>query len=128
MARFDSAIALAQRLIKKNGQLVTWKTAQKPAPNPTPWNGGPAPLPAIETDVYICFVTEENDKERLLWQALANREVMFGRLPGLMAVKPGLVPSGEDTVIRDGKELRIRSLDVLRPNHQGVLYIIEFYG
>lgn len=126
MSRFDSAIALATRLIKKNGQKVTWQIAKDgpPPDSAQPWKGGEA------TDTtkspYICFVPIKDKETRKLIQALKGTEVPAGNLAGLMAPVTGLTPSLKDVVIRNERVLRIVSIDSIAPNEQTVLWILEF--
>lgn len=126
MSRFDGAIALAKRLIKKNGQLVNWQIAKDGAPADSlkPWIASESP--DVTKPVYICFVPIKDKETRKLIQALKGTEVPGGNLAGLMAPTSGLTPSLKDVVIRSGKVLRIVSIDSIAPNEQTVLWILEF--
>ncbi len=125
MARFDNAIALAVRLIEKNGQTVNW--IAKPVAAPTdpnkPWQGGTQAKP--EHSVVICFVPVEDRRDRNFLDMFAETNIQIGALAGLMA-PVNFEPSNQDVVIRGGKELRIKNANKVAPNEQTVLWIIEF--
>lgn len=127
MARFDRSIALAHRLIKKNGELVQWRQIldARPIDPDKPWLGSKPRQE--EHDVWICFVPVENKDERKLFQYMTGTEIQLGRLAGLMGTV-GFKPTAEDFVIREGEQLRILTLDLLKPNSQSILYTIEFSG
>ena len=127
MARFDSAIKLAQRLIKKNGHVAQWHNLGEIVPLDVekPWLGGETQ--SVIYDVNICFIPVENKDERKLFQYLTGTEVQIGRLAGLMGAV-GFLPTAEDYVMRSGTQLRIKTLDVLKPNNQILMYTIEFSG
>ena len=123
MARFDRQIAMAQRLIQKNGQKVTYRRYPTPVNgNNEPWNGGTnAPT---ESDVFICFVPVRDKDTRKLIAAITGTEVEYGTLAGLMGQVPFTV-SRNDVIVRNGKEIRIVNADILAPNEQQVLNILE---
>ena len=125
--RFDRAIATAQRLIERNGQLVQWRSLENgtPADPDKPWLPGNS-VPT-NTDVYICFVPIKDRATRQFFAELANREVTIGSLAGLMANVP-FDPTLKAVVIRDGIELAIETIDLLSPNGQKILWTIEFKG
>lgn len=126
MARFDRQIATAKRLIKKNGQLVQWRQRTSVADPDQPWLGG-APVDTFH-DVYIAFVSDEqkDDRKSNMYMEAAP-STTIGRIPGLMGAVD-FVPSLEDVVIRDGAELRLVTMDILRPNNQVIMYTLEFEG
>lgn len=124
MGQFDRQIATAQRLIKKNGQLVVWRQAATPAVDGAePWNVATAA--PVDNFVFVCFVPVRDRESRKLIQYLTGTEVESGQTAGLMGAV-GFEPTTKDVVIRDGKTLRIVSLDCLSPNGQKVLWIAEF--
>lgn len=126
MGQFDRAIATAQRLIKKNGQPVTWRKLTEVAANPDePWNGGTNAV--VEHTPFMCFVPAKESATRVFMAYLAGTEVKTGRLAALMGAVD-FTPDAKDVVIRDGVELRIESIDKLSPNGQAVLYMVEFKG
>lgn len=123
--RFDNAIALAKRMIVKNGQVVTWKQVKDTANDAEPWN--PTEAVDVSKKVSICFIPPRDNEWRKLLAYLKGSEVPSGRLAGLMAPQT-FEPNLKDIVVRNGVELRIASIDKLAPNEQTVLYTIEFYG
>lgn len=124
MARFDRQIALAQRLIKKNGQLVKWRSLPDPVTDPLkPWEGGT--VVPVEHDVWICFVPVQTREDVKEFTYLSETEVQIGLTYGLMGNVP-FEPTARDVVIRDGRELRMNWLDLLSPNGQKILWTAEF--
>jgi hypothetical protein len=124
MARFDRAIQTALRLIKKNGQDVTWRQVSDGAPaDPNkPWNPGTS----VNTDrtVRICFLPVDRQTMET-FNFVKGTDVPKGSVMGLMGNVP-FDPNIKDVVLRNGEELRIASLDVLSPNGQKVLYTVIF--
>lgn len=127
MGQFDRQIATAQRLIKKNGQKIVWRKLADATPsNPAePWNGG-TNVP-VEHSPFLCFVPAKESATRVFMAYLAGTEIKTGRLAALMGAVD-FVPDSKDIVVRDGVELRIDSIDVVSPNGQPILYMIEFKG
>ena len=125
MARFDTQIKTALRLIARNGQPVKWRVLLdgEPADPLQPWK--PSQLAAlIEHDVKICFlpITKEM-RETIAY--LRGTEVNTGSTMGYMGAV-SFKPSSKDVVIRDGVELRIENIDILSPNGQVILYTAVF--
>jgi len=124
MGQFDRQIETAKRLIAKNGQTVTWRKAGVDTPDTSkPW------LPAADTptdydNVVICFLPPGRVGQELI-RYLKGTEVTTGSVQGLMSAV-SFEPAANDVVIRDGKTLRIKSIDPLSPNGQIILYTIEF--
>lgn len=123
MGKFDRQIETAKRLISKNGQTVTWRKVGVDTPDPSkPWK--PAADTSTDTDVVICFLPPGRIGQELI-RYLKGTEVTTGSVQGLMSAVD-FEPSANDVVIRDGKTLRIKSIDPLSPNGQIILYTIEF--
>lgn len=124
MARFDSAIALATKLILKNGQAVLWRSIPAAAiPDPLqPWK--PSAAVPVDRPVTICFLPYSRVNFELM-RTLGLSEIQTGTLYGLMAAVD-FVPSPKDVVIRNGQEYRIKGVDTLSPNDQKILYTIDF--
>lgn len=119
MGKFDRQIATAKRLIQKNGQLVQWKRTVKDLSTTNPWEQ--VETEPILNDVYICFLPSTDP-----WiKYIKGTDVTAGALYGLMGQTSFDLSSG-DVVIRDDKELRIKTIDKLSPNGQNILYTIEF--
>jgi len=123
MARFDRAIATAERLIAKNGQAATWRKTTAPVDDPTkPWlNGTPV---VADDDCVICFLPINKEMRDML-TFIRGTEVLGGAVMGLMG-QVEFEPNPTDTVVRDGVVYTINNLDILAPNGQVVLYTIEF--
>ncbi len=124
MGKFDRQIATALKLIEENGQLIKWRIINDPvASDPTtPWILDEAVTE--DKDAYICFLPVD----RWTMQSL-------GFMPGTVipaGLEMGLMGSQEfnpdlkDVVIRDGKELRIDTINILSPNGQPILYTMIF--
>jgi len=124
MARFDRAIATAERLIKRNGQQVTWRSTQRAEVPGKPWQQGEAT--DVDRTVSICFLPI-NQQMKQLWHYLrGTNDVPAGNVQGLMAGNIGFEPKSDDVVLRDGETLRIKTIELLAPNGQRVLYTVEF--
>lgn len=124
MGRFDRQIETAKRLIAKNGQTVTWRKPAATTPDVSkPWLPVAA-LPTDYDDVVICFLPPGRIGEELI-KFVKGSEVTTGSVQGLMA-SVSFEPDAKDIVLRDGKTLRIKSIDPLSPNGQVILYTIEF--
>lgn len=123
MARFDRAIATAQKLIKKNGQVVKWRKTTAPIPDTAkPWlNGEPT---VVDADCVICFLPINKEMREML-MFIRGTEVLGGSVAGLMGAV-GFTPNPIDSVVRDGVTYSINNIDILAPNGQVVLYTIEF--
>lgn len=126
MARFDRAIATAERLIDRNGQLVQWRTYADGAPSDAskPWKPGQGG--ETNSDVVICFLPLDKESRELFRYLRGTNDVPTGFLQGLMKGNIAFVPALNDVVVRDGEMLRIRSIELLSPNGQKVLYTVEF--
>lgn len=127
MARFDRAIKTAERLIEKNGQKIIWRLVKNgAAASDTPWK--PSELADEDKDAIICFLPIGKESRQLFTFIRGQSDVPTGYVMGLMKGSIDFVPSVTDVVIRDGETLRIKSLDLLSPNGQKVLYTMEFEG
>lgn len=125
MGTFDRQIATAERLIKKNGQKVTWRKPGTSTPDPsTPWLPA-ATAPTDYTDTSIVFLPNNRINNELL-RYLGATEVTTGNVRGLMWAVP-FTPAANDIVLRAGVELRVKSIDTLAPNGQIILHTIEFH-
>lgn len=125
MGKFDSQIATAQRLIKENGQLVSWKQQSVAIADDTkPWNSSRAN--EVSYPVYIVFLSPRSNGLLNVFQLLKGTDITTGGNRGLMGAVTGFTPQITDKVIRDGVTYAINSIDVLAPNGQTILYKIEF--
>lgn len=124
MGQFDRQVATALRLIQKNGQRVIWRQRGEGISDPqAPWL--PVSDITVDNTPFICFLPLESGKEFLM--SMGKGEAATGAFYGLMGAQ-SFAPSLKDTVIRDGIELDIDSIDVLSPNGQVILYTIVFNG
>lgn len=125
MGQFDRQIETALRLIKKNGQQISWKRTAAILPDPDkPW------LPVGDTEIeytpFICFLPLDRVGKEFL-QALGQSEAITGTYYGLMGAQP-FAPNLKDVITRDGVPLDIASIDILAPNGQIILYTITING
>lgn len=128
MARFDRAIATAERLIARNGQEVNWRIVKDAAAPDVlkPWKPGEAA--DEDKPVVICFLPIEKESRQLFTFLRGQSDVPTGYTLALMKGNVDFTPSIKDVVVRDGAILRIKSLDLLSPNGQKVLYTMELEG
>ncbi len=124
MGVYDRQIATALRLIKAKGQVVTWRKLDDgaPADSSKPWK--PSAATPDDNTVSIVFLPPTKENKQLI-RYLKGTEVPTGSLDGLMHAV-SFEPAAKDIVIRDGKELVIKSIDPLSPNGEVILYFLEF--
>lgn len=121
MARYDSAIATAKRLIQKDGQTVTWsKSALTPIDPDQPWLGDTSVV--TNYTPFVCFVPASGGFYTLI-QYLKGTEVPKTGTYGLMAPQ-AFMPEITDLVMRNNSPLKIATIDTLQPNEQVVLHIL----
>ena len=125
MARFDSIIAMAIRLIKKDGMQCNWeKAVQTPIDPSQPWLGS---TEVTETyNPYICFVPASGGFYSLV-QYLKGTETPHVGTYGLMAPQ-SFDPAITDLVTRSGEPLKIKTIDTVKPNEQVCLHILGLVG
>lgn len=119
MARFDSAIALAKKLIKKNGQAVTLRgfTAGA-APDPTkPWKPGgnvaaDQPIEAVFLDYEQRYIDGQTIR-------MGDQRV-FMPADGLTAP-----PEVEGLVLRGSEVWKVIAVKPLNPNGQAIMYELQ---
>ncbi len=126
MARFDKIIETGLRLIRKNGQQVDWYVRSTQDTSEKPWEGG-SPPPPVKHTPFVCFVPVESKEDLAAFRFMTNIDVQVGSTFGLMGAVD-FDASGNDYVVRDGKQYTIRKLDKLAPNGQVVIHYIEFIG
>jgi len=128
MGVFDRQIRSVERLVKKYGQLVTIMSSVPDTPDPNkPWEQV-EDVP-VSTDVYMVFLSPSVSGSALLGKEfieyVKGSELKVSEVRGYMATT-SVKPKVSDVVLRDGKELKIRALDILSPNGQDLLYTVEF--
>lgn len=124
MGEYDRQIATAKRLIKKKGQGVTWRSIENGAPPDAskPWKTSTSTN--LDNLVDIVFLPVSRENKRFI-QALGGTEVSTGFLLGYMAAVD-FEPSIKDVVIRNGEQLEVLNIDIVAPNGDPILYILEF--
>lgn len=124
MGTYDRQKALATRLIKKKGQLVVWQRQGLVQNSTTPWKHDtstpPAPIP-----VFIVFLSPKTTGLNELFHLMQGTSVPDGAPRGLMA-SVSFIPAIDDTVIRGTDTLRIKSMDIVAPDGDPILYKLEF--
>lgn len=127
MGVFDRQIATAKRLIAKYGETVTWHSAPPSVPtdDDTPWNGTDV-APIDRPGIKVAFFPTESSIGQLI-RMMRNSDVPTGNELGYMAQVPFEVSSLDTLTRRDGSVYRIKNIDPLDPNGEGViLYTLEF--
>lgn len=120
MADYSEEIADAKELIAESGQEVIWRKLPHSVGN-QPWRL--VSLAAIDYKVNIVFVNRKKENVELL---RSNGDgVQIGSSYGLMGAVD-FEPNIKDVVIRDGKEYRITSIDIIQPSGEPILYNIDF--
>ncbi len=125
MARFDSIIAMALRMIERNGMQCNWEKAEQTLIDPSrPWLG------STEVTVthlpYICFVPASGGFYSLV-QYLKGTESPNVGTYGLMAPQ-SFDPAITDLVLRSDEALKIKTIDTIKPNEQVCLHILGLVG
>lgn len=119
MARFDSAIALAEKLIKKNGQAVTLRgfTAGA-APDPAkPWKpGGNVAADQIIEAVFLDYEQRYIDGQTIR----TGDQRVFMPAEGLTAP-----PEVEGLLLRDLEVWKVIAVKPLNPNGQAIMYELQ---
>lgn len=122
MARFDNAIALAERLIKKNGEQSTLRRkVDGTPPDPTkPWKPGtPGFLDFPVSAVWLDF-----DARRIDGQLIkeGDQEVL---IPA-SELGTALPDASTDHLVRvSGQEWEVIRVETLQPNEQLILHTLQ---
>lgn len=123
MARFDRAIALANRLITKNGSTVVLRRYTDGAPpDPAkPWRVGAATTQDYSADVVFLPLGSENNvdgTENYVFDENTHKTQTRAYMAPKVSVRPRLT----DRIIDGSREWEIVDIRVLEPNGQDVLY------
>ena len=123
MARFDKSIALANRLITKNGSSVILRRFDDAvAPDPTtPWRVGAATTTDyVATIVFLPLGSENNvdGTENYVFGENTHKSQTRAYMAPNVAVRPRLT----DRIIDGSQAWEIDDIRVLEPNGQEVLY------
>jgi hypothetical protein len=118
MARFDSAIALAKRLITKNGQVVTLRNFIQVAGGPdTPWKpGGATPVDQKIETVFLDYEQKYIDGELIR----SGDQKVYMPAQGLTSA-----PERDGQVLRGNEVWKIITIKPLSPNGQQIMYEIQ---
>lgn len=119
MARFDSAIALAKKLITKNGQAVTLRsfTATAGTDPDMPWKpGANAPVNQTIEAVFLDYEQRYIDGETIR----AGDQRVYMPAEGLTTP-----PEVEGLVLRGSDPWKIISIKPLNPNGQAIMYELQ---
>lgn len=122
MARFDSAIALAKRLIAKNGQDVTLRsfTATAPADPAKPWKpGGNTPVNATVKAVFLDYEQKYVDGTVI---QMGDQKVY---MPSYDTSNNLIAPEREGQVLRGAEVWKIVNIKPLNPNGQAIMFELQ---
>ena len=126
MGVFVRQIESARRLIRKKGQLVTWRkiTNGPPADSAKPWQPG-VPVQTDYPETAIVFLPITTVNTFLSRRYKNNSDIPEGTLYGIMEAV-GFQPSQKDQVIRDRVTYNVTAFDTLDPNGEGsIIYELE---
>lgn len=123
MARFDRQIATALRLIALNGEVIQWRRTVPIFSVDTPWVQQNELVTSY--DVSMVFFPDDRANREFL-ALLSGTEVPKGNIIGLMGFDTRFSPTIKDTVLRGGIGYGVRTVDVIAPNGQAILYTIGF--
>jgi hypothetical protein len=122
MGKFDRAVATAQRLISENGQSVLWRQISAGAAVGTPW--GDATVTTIDYTVNMVFFPDTMANHE--WLATRPQDgIPRGGVVGLFTTAL-FIPTVNDVVVRNGKNMTVVSVDQLSPNGQAIYYEVRF--
>lgn len=119
MARFDSAIALALRLITKNGQAITLRHFTPGAPPDTdkPWvSGEPTPVDQDAVGVFLAYDQKYIDGETIR----RGDQRVYIAADGVTTD-----PQLDGTILRGSEVWKIVNVGVLSPNGQKIMYDVQ---
>jgi len=118
MARFDSAIALAKKLITKNGQAVILRNFNEiPGAPDKPWKpGGNVPTDQTVQAVFLNYKQDYIDGTLIQ----EGDQQVFIPADGLTEA-----PQLNGQIIRNGEEWKIMNVKPLSPNGQLIMYELQ---
>ena len=126
MGKYDKDISSAQKDIRDAGQVVTWrKPGAEIADSNEPWNV--AADDPVNYTVSILFLPVSRIGQELERKIDKAPESATGNEQGLMGAVL-FTPEVNDIVIRGTVEYRVKTIDVLAPNGEPILYTMEFYA
>lgn len=124
MGVYDRQIARAIKQIKKKGQLVIWQQPGLVHNSTQPWRHDDA-TPPDPIPVSIVFLSPKTTGLNELFHLMQGTSVPDGAPRGLMGAVE-FTPAIKDVVIRGSETLRIKSIDIVAPNGDPILYKLEF--
>lgn len=117
---YDRQIAMAQSLIAKYGQTVTWRKSAVLTPDPNkPWEM----VPGAATDYNPKMVFISKFKEHQFLKYIPGTEIPDGLFVGIMPAV-SFVPAINDTIIRGSETLTIEKIDEVAPNGTPIVYFV----
>lgn len=125
MGVYDRQVASTLRKLAAKGQLVTWVPQDVTVSGSQPWKTTPVSTPPT-FPVSIVFLSEGSSAMDALFHLIKGTSVPDGAPRGLMGAVTGFTPTMNDTVIRGSVNLTVKSIDVVAPNGQVILYKIQF--
>lgn len=123
VGRYDADIKGAQKQIKADGQLVTWRKPNKSTSNTQPWKSTGIAQNPTDFPVSMVFLRVTSKSIERFMNAT---DVTIGAPYALMAGGLAFVPEMTDIIIRDGVQLVVESIDILAPNGTPILYYVIF--
>lgn len=121
MTTFDYSrmVATALRLVERFGVAVTWRQLVDTTINPIEPTTAATNFAAVMAFVPTERIGHETRSD-------SDSEQRKGAVTGYMGPVVGYTPTAKDVVIRNGKTLRIKSFDEVKPAGATVLYIVTF--
>jgi hypothetical protein len=116
VARFDSAISLAQQLIKKNGQQVILRKVlvATPADPSKPWHTGLNTN--TDSSVTGVFFDEKDGYKQGAEVVRKSTKICY------IAGGAVSVPDIDDFLVQGAQSWKIQNIETLAPNGQDILY------
>lgn len=113
-------IAMAKRLIAKKGTLVTWIKQAGTTSNTQPWK-----VTAANPVTYPVSVVYTSHGKQPFRYLTPGSEVPDGETGALMAQVP-FTPEMGDTILDGTEKFVIKSIDVVQPASEVILYKLSF--
>lgn len=124
MGVYDRQIARTIKKIKQKGQLVIWQQPGLVQNTAEPWRHDDA-VPPDPIPVYIVFLSPKTTSLNELFHLMQGTTVPDGAPRGLMGAVD-FTPAENDKVLRGSETLRVKSIDIVAPNGDPILYKLVF--
>jgi hypothetical protein len=120
MADHTKFVALAKRLIDKQGRTIALQTLSSAAANPAqPWKGPTAPTVSVSVDTKAVFLPASGND----FSSMSVTKEMLADVTQVALVAPHELPLHEMTTMVDkGKTYKVQWCRVLEPADQVCLY------